>query len=143
MMSLIRRDFVVDVPLLLAWEHLSRVEKWTSWAKHITNVELDPEGDLTLLSKGTFLLSNGLKTVFEMKEMDPPRNWKWVGSFLWMTIHYDHQFERVDEQHTRLIWLLDGEGLGISILGKIFARIYNRNLDRAFPNLCAEIKTLQ
>ena len=142
MLSLIRRDFVVDAPLLVAWGHLSQVEKWISWAKHITRVELHPNGDLSLQSTGAFLLSNGMKTVFEMKEMNPPRNWKWVGSFLWMTIHYDHQFERVDEQHTRLIWLVDGEGLGISIVGKIFASIYNRNLDRAIPNLSAELKAL-
>ena len=142
MMSLIRREFVVDAPLLLAWEHLSRVEAWPSWAKHITRAELNPTGGLSLQSKGSFLLSNGMKSVFEMKEMHPPRNWKWVGPFLWMTVHYDHQFERVDEHHTRLIWLIDGEGFGVSIFGKIFASIYNRNLDRAIPNLIAEIKAL-
>jgi hypothetical protein len=33
MKVLIRREFIVDVPVERAWEHLARVEAWPSWAK--------------------------------------------------------------------------------------------------------------
>jgi hypothetical protein len=38
MIELVRRDFVVDVPLQDAWNRLSLVEDWPSWAKHIKAV---------------------------------------------------------------------------------------------------------
>jgi hypothetical protein len=38
MIELVRRDFVVDVPLQVAWNRLSLVEDWPSWAKHIKAV---------------------------------------------------------------------------------------------------------
>ena len=143
MPTLIRREFIVDAPLGTAWHHLTQVERWTSWAKHIKRVELVPQGELTPASKGIFRLANGIKSVFSMTEMNALRNWKWVGSFLWLTIHYDHRFEAVNKQQTRLVWIVDVEGFGASIFGKIFAAIYNRNLDRAIPNLINEMKTFQ
>src|SRR5262245_44658550 len=44
MVTLIQRAFVVDVPLLRAWEHLARVEQWPSWAAHIKRIDLRPPG---------------------------------------------------------------------------------------------------
>ena len=95
MIELIRRELTVDAPLAAAWHHLAEVEPWPSWAKHINHVELTPKGELTLQSKGTFHLRNGFKSQFRMTEINPSRNWKWVGPFLWLMVHYDHQFEEV------------------------------------------------
>ena len=41
-------------------------------------------------------VDDGVKPVFRVTEFDPPRNWKWVGAFLWLTVIYDHQFEPLD-----------------------------------------------
>lgn len=142
MLTLIRREFTVDVPLETAWNYLAQVEQWPSWAKHIKFVTLAPKGELTLQSKGAFHLANGIKSEFRMAELNPPRNWKWVGPVLWLMIHYDHQFEAIDRQRTKLIWIVSAEGFGASIFGKFFAAIYGRNLNRAIPNLIAEMKRL-
>lgn len=93
MIEFIRRRFVVDVPLAVAWQHLALVEQWPSWAKHIKSVDLDPRGELTKATVGEFHLQNGLRTSFRMVEINAPQNWKWIGPFLWLTIHYDHRFE--------------------------------------------------
>jgi hypothetical protein len=61
MITLLQREFTVDLPLLRAWDHLACVEQWPSWAKHIRQVDLQPPGELGLRSTGRMLLTNGLK----------------------------------------------------------------------------------
>ncbi|MGH7495482.1 MAG: SRPBCC family protein [bacterium] len=142
MITLIRREFVVEAPLETAWRHLAQVERWPTWAKHIKHVELSPAGELTPASRGLFRLSIGIKSEFRMAEMKVPRHWKWSGPFLWLTIHYDHQFEALDHRCAKLIWIVEAEGFGALIFGSVFALVYNRNLDRAIPRLQAEMKLL-
>ena len=60
--TLINRDFVVDAPLRLAWQHLSEVERWPSWASHIRRVEFDPEGVHDAGSAGRFHLASGVSS---------------------------------------------------------------------------------
>jgi hypothetical protein len=143
MLESIRREFVVDVPVSTAWGHLAQVERWPTWAKHIKRVELNPRGELTLSTVGSFHLTNGVKSNFKMTELNPLQNWKWVGPFLWLMVHYDHQFEKVDEQRTKLVWTVGAEGFGVSIFGRLFAAIYNGNLDKAIPHLINEINALK
>lgn len=141
-MQLIHRQFVVDAPLDQAWAYLAQVEQWISWAKHIRQVQLTPGGEVNAVTVGVFSLSNGLRSTFRMVEFNPGRNWKWVGDFLWLTLYYDHQFEAVGKRQTRMTWDVDAEGAGVGIFGRLFAIIYNRNLNRAIPNLIAEIKAI-
>lgn len=139
MFNLVHREFEVNVAADAAWKHLAQVEAWPSWAKHIRRVQLTPAGNLTPQSSGRFDLSNGIQSTFKMVEMDYPQHWKWIGRFLWMMVHYDHRFEPVDDHHSRLIWIVEAEGLGVSIFGRLYGVVYNRNLDRAIPNLVAEL----
>jgi hypothetical protein len=136
--TLLQRTFVGNAPLSVAWAHLSRVEDWPSWATHIRRVRLDPPGELTASSRGHFLLRGGIRSTFAMTEFDAPTGWTWVGRFLWLTIHYDHRFEPLDDRRTRLVWTVATEGR-VGVLGRIFAAVYGRNLDRAIPNLRREL----
>jgi hypothetical protein len=73
-------------------------------------------------------------------EFNPPRNWKWVSAFLWLTVSYDHQFLPRDAANTTMVFIVEAEGFGKGILGRIFARIYRRDLERAVPLLIAKIE---
>jgi hypothetical protein len=143
LLDLIQREFEVDIPLATAWRHLAQVEQWPTWARHIKHVELNPKGELMLSTVGSFHLANGMKSDFKMTEINPSRNWKWVGLFLWLVVHYDHRFERMDERRTKLTWLVSAEGFGVSVLGRVFAAIYNSNLDKAIPRLINEMNALK
>ena len=143
MLLLLRREFEVNVSLVMAWKHLAKVEQWPTWAKHIKSAELQPKGELTLATVGRFRLTNGVKSAFKMTEINPFQNWKWVGPFLWLVVHYDHQFERIEERRTKLIWSVSADGFAVSILGRLFAVIYNRNLDNAIPCLIGEMNALK
>src|SRR5438876_11318248 len=140
MVTLIQREFTVGVPLQRAWDHLARVEQWPSWAPHIKKIELQPPGVLGPESTGVIHLANGMKPVFRVTEFNPPRKWKWVGAFLWLTVIYDHRFEPLDAEHTKVIFVIEAKGFGASILGRLFAWIYRRNLERAVPLLIAEME---
>jgi hypothetical protein len=139
MAVLIRREFTVNVPPAAAWRHLAQVERWPTWAKHIKRISVEPAGELTGESVGAIHLTNGAKSTFRMTEFNPFRNWKWTGPFLWLTVHYDHIFEPRDNGGTKLIWIVEAEGFGVSIFGKIFAAAYRRNLDAAILRLITEI----
>jgi len=137
--ELVRREFTVDVPLPRAWDHIANVEAWTSWAKHIKHVTLEPPGPLTDQSTGSFRLAGGVRLTFRMEIYDPPTLWQWVGGSLTVDEHYDHRFEPIDEDHTRLVWTVVAEGPGAGSLGRVFRAIYARNLDRTVPNLRTEL----
>jgi len=140
MIELVAREFTVDVSLDDAWDHLARVERWPSWAKHIKRVVLEPPGPLTDASSGAFRIAGGVRSTFRMEIYDPPRRWQWVGDFLTTKVHYDHRFEPVTSDRTRLIWTVAAEGAGSATLGRMFGAIYARNLDKAIPNLQAELR---
>ena len=50
-----------------------------------------------------------------------------------MRVHYDRRFEPVDEERSRLTWIVVADGLGAATLGRLFGALYARKLDRAIP----------
>ena len=140
MQRLVDKLFTVRAPLEFAWDHLAEVEKWPSWAKHIRSVEKVPPGPLCAASHGVLHLSNGIKTTFRMTEFEPPRHWKWVGSFLAVEVEYDHIFTANGPTQTTVRFVVDAEGWSLPLVGGIFGRVYRRNLDRAVPLLVQEIE---
>src|SRR6266581_2305567 len=139
MVTLLQREFTVNLPLQRAWDHLARVEQWPSWAPHIKKIELQPPGELGPRSTGVLHLTNGMKPAFRVTEFNPPRNWIWVGKFLWLTVIYDHQFEELDAGHTNLTFIVRATGFGASVLGPLFAKFYRGSLEKAIPLLVAEM----
>jgi hypothetical protein len=139
MVTLVQREFTVNVPSQFAWDYLARIEQWPSWAPHIKQIELHPPGNVGPQSTGVIHLTNGMKPVFEVTEYNPPGNWKWVGAFLWLTVVYDHLFEPLDVEHTKLTFIVEAKGFGASVLGRPFAWIYRRNLGKAIPLLIAQM----
>jgi len=135
LIRLLERQFDVPVPLTEAWRTLARVEDWPRWAPHIRSIELTPPAELRADSAGCIRLRNGVRSTFRMTEFRPGVSWKWVGPFLWLTVHYDHRFEAIAPSRTRLNWTVDAEGFGVSVFGRLFAAVYSRNLDRAIPSL--------
>jgi hypothetical protein len=136
---LLRREFMVELPVEEAWRHLARVEQWPSWAKHIKQVEMQPPGELGLGSTGHMVLTNGLRPAWKVREFDPYRNWKWIGGFLWLTVYYDHRFEALSPTQTKITFELEAKGFGTSVLGRLFAKIYSKTLDRAIALLVQEM----
>src|SRR5262245_34050295 len=120
MVTLIVREFIVNAALDRAWEHLTHVTQWPSWARHIKRIELEPRGELGPMSTGALHLTNGLRPAFRVTEFNPPRNWKWVGGLLWLTVTYDHRFESLDAKRTKLVFIIQASGLGASVLGRPF-----------------------
>jgi hypothetical protein len=136
---LLRREFTVELPLEKAWQHLACVEQWPSWAKHIKQVEVQPRGELGLGSTGRMVLTNDLKPAWKVTEFNPYRNWKWIGDFLWLTVYYDHRFEVLSPTRSKITFVLEAKGFGQSVLGRVFAKIYSKTLDRAIALLVQEM----
>jgi hypothetical protein len=75
-----------------------------------------------------------------MTRLEPPDRWLWVGSFLWLTVRYDHVLEALAPDSTRIRFVVEVEGAGAGSLGRLFRAVYARNLDRAIPNLVREMQ---
>ena len=142
MKVLINRSFTVPVSVETAWHHLAKVEEWHTWAKHIKRIERESNTPLSANSKGKIYLKPGITSTFEMVEFNQYKNWKWVGPFLWLTVHYDHTFRRISDHETEMTFQVAADGLGESILGILFATIYNQNLNVAIPNLIGEYQSI-
>jgi Polyketide cyclase / dehydrase and lipid transport len=141
MLTLIDRQFIVNVSVDKAWQYLARLDLWPTWAHHIKRIEVDPPGELRPQSSGVIYLSNGLKSTFRMMEFNSYRNWKWAGPFLWLTIRYDHRFESLNSHQTKLRFVLEASGFGVGFFGRLFARIYRRNLEKAIPLLVSQVES--
>jgi len=135
MVTLIDREFTVNVTRERAWDYLARLDLWPTWAPHIKYIATQPQGELRPNSSGVIHLANGMKSTFKMEEFNPPHNWKWFGPFLWLTVHYDHRFESVNSNQTRVRFVLDANGFGVGFFGRLFAMIYRRNLEKSIPLL--------
>jgi hypothetical protein len=140
MITLLTRQFTVDRPLEQAWQHLARAERWPTWARHIRQVELQPPGEVGPTTLGRLTLSNGVKSALTMTEFNPPRNWKWAGRFLWLTVSFDHRFEELNPMQTQLTWIVEAKGFGVSVFRRFLAKFYGQNLDRAIPFLVGEMQ---
>jgi hypothetical protein len=57
-------------------------------------------------------------------------------------MEYDHRFEPLGDDKTKFTWIIEGEGIGASTIGRVFAWQYKRNLDNAIPLLQHEISNL-
>ena len=139
-MRLLERRFRVRVALEEAWAHVAKVTEWPTWARHIRRIDLTPAGPLTSQSEGTILLRNGIRSTFRMMELNPGANWRWAGPFLWLSVDYDHRFHRVAPQESEIEFLVNAEGFGVGVFGRLFAIIYAFNLDRAIPRLIVAIE---
>ncbi len=136
---LLRRTLETGATPGAAWAHLARVTDWPSWARHMKSARLDPPGPLGPGSRGVFVLKPGIPTAFAMTDWDPPRRWKWHGRFLWLHVGYDHHFEPLPGGGTRVVLEVDARGFAAGTLGRLFAFVYARNLDRALPLLAREL----
>ena len=134
------REFEVAVDTQQAWAFLEQVETWPTWASHIRKVVLSTPQQLNQQTEGSFELSNDMVTTFKMTEYNPGQNWKWVGSFWWFDVGYDHQFTLVSPNRTKMRWVVELNGFLAPIIGLIFGHIYNGNLDVAIPRLQEQIK---
>lgn len=139
MIRLLQRQFEVSAPLPDAWRFLARVQEWPRWAAHIRQVDVTPAGEVGPDSCGCIHLQNGIRSTFRMREFRAGKSWKWVGPFLWLTVHYDHQFDAVGPSRTRLTWVVDAEGFGAAVFGRLFAAVYSKNLDKAIPTFVSSV----
>ena len=142
MVRLLEKSFTAGVAVEAAWTHLQNVEAWPTWAKHIRKIELSPPGELAAGSRGTIHLANRIRSTFQVVELEPFVRWKWVGPFLWLAVHYDHRFRGLGPKRTELTFVVEAEGPGAAILGRPFAAVYRRNLDRAVTALVRELESL-
>jgi hypothetical protein len=142
MARLVERRFSTRAGPAATWAHLSRVTAWPSWARHIERVTLDPPGELTAGSRGRIVLRPGVPTSFAVTALEPGRSWSWRGSFLGTTLDYDHVVAAGAPGGATVTFAIDGSGPTATVVGRVFAAVYGRVLDRAIPNLVVELDGL-
>ncbi len=128
MQELLRRTFTVDEPAESVWDRLTDLGSWPQWARHIRRIESD--GRPALDGPARLRLKNGTSARVTTTRLEPGRSFYWEGKFLWMELGYDHIVEPEGEG-SRVTFVLEGGGLGVGSVGKLFTAVYGRNLDKA------------
>jgi len=132
--ELLRRDFTVDLPLDAAWRAFADVATWPTWARHLRRVSVTPPGPIGATSTGRLSFRPIGRSAFRVSACDEPNHWEWVGKVAWLTIRYDHRFA-ANGDATLMTWTVAEEGSRRSTLGRLFASVYGRLVDRAIPRL--------
>lgn len=140
MSEVVREQVIVDRSPSAAWNHLAHLENWPSWAGHIKRMEPTPRGDLTASTQVILHMRAGPRNKMIVTEYDPPHRWVWEGRSFGVTTRFEHKFEAIDENRTR-IWFLAGMSGPLSFLtGGLFGRMMHRYLTRALPKLKSEME---
>ena len=65
MVTLIDREFTVNVSRERAWDYLARLDLWPTWAPHIKYIATHSQSELGPNSSGVIHLANGIKSTFQ------------------------------------------------------------------------------
>ena len=136
----VHRALTVEAPLRRAWHHFNRATQWPSWHTDLKSVNVEPPGELGAQSVATLYPQKGPSTTFRMTTFVPYDHWTWVTRALWFTIEYDHRFERITDDTTRIILHIEVGGLGRSAFSRFLSGLANKILDVALPRLAEEMK---
>jgi hypothetical protein len=131
--TLLERSFEVEAPVVVVWGLLADVERWPEWAPHLRSARLE-RSPLGPDVAGRFGLRPFGTARFVMTSWQPPRSWTWQGAAFGIPIAYHHAFEPVDDKRARLTWTVELLAERVGIRARLFARIYARNVDRAWPS---------
>lgn len=132
MTTLVERTFEVGVDRATAWSLLAMVERWPEWAPHIKQAKL-AGGTLGPTSTGSFSFRPAGSGAFAMTSWKPPLRWTWSGKALGLPIEYHHTFDELGDNRSRLVWTVELVDATPSLRSALFARVYSRNIDRAWP----------
>jgi len=140
MKRLLERTFVVEAAAERAWAELVEAERWPRWAQHLGRVQVTPPGPVGPGSSATLRLKNHTKASVRVTEFQDGRRFRWEGSFLWLSLGYDHLVRTDEAGRVSITFIVDGAGVGVDTIGSLFASIYARQLDRAIPRLQALLR---
>jgi hypothetical protein len=135
MKRLLERTFGVEAAAERAWAELVAAEQWPKWAHHLHSVQVTPPGPVGPASSATLKLTNHTRATVRVTEFQDGRRFRWEGPFLWMGLGYDHLVTTDDTGRVSITFTVDAAGLGVDMIGPLFAGIYARSLDRAIPRL--------
>ncbi len=108
------------------------VDRWPEWAPHIKQATLD-DGALGPQSFGRFSFRPMGSGSFAMTDWEPPSRWTWSGTALGLPVRYHHSFEELEANRSRLVWTVELATTKPGFRSALFARVYSRNIDRAWP----------
>ena len=141
MKRLLERTFAVEAAAERAWAELVAAEQWPKWARHLRSVQVTPPGPVGSASSATLKLTNHTTATVKVTEFQEGRRFRWEGSFLWLSLGYDHLVTTDDTGRVTITFTVDAAGPGVTTIGPLFASIYARNLDRAIPRLQALMRS--
>lgn len=135
-----REQVVVERSPSEAWDHLTRLEAWPSWAGHIRAMQPEPAGELTESTTVVLHMRHGPRVRMVVTEYEPPHGWVWEGRSFGTTTRFEHRFDRVAHDRTRIWFLAWMDGPVADLAAWVFGRVMHRNLSVALPRLKSEME---
>ncbi|MCC7009179.1 MAG: hypothetical protein IT184_10205 [Acidobacteria bacterium] len=133
-----RRQIVADVGRDVTWTHFNEIGEWKSWLGEAGA----PTATSTSVAGPDTVATFAGGVTFRMTQFEPPSHWMWTGKMGWLTVDYDHVFEPLGPQRTRIVFHQTVRGFGndaaaLLIRGLTAAMGHQAALDRLASELNA------
>lgn len=114
-----RDDVLIAAPLDVVWGLTVDVESWPELTPTITSVRRLDAGELRLGSQARIVQPRQRPAVWTVTEFEPHRRFAWGTTVLGVRMVGTHVLEPTDDGGTRNTLLLDLDGFGAGLLGRI------------------------
>src|SRR4029453_4148016 len=138
---LLERTFDVEAPAERAWAELVAAEEWPRWARHLASVQVTPPGPGGPASSATLRLTNRTTASMRVTDSQDGGRFGWGGAVLGRGLGYAHLVTPDEAGRVQITFTVEGAGVGVTTIGRLFAGVYARNLDRAIPRLQALLRS--
>ncbi|MEO1059635.1 MAG: SRPBCC family protein [Actinomycetota bacterium] len=136
MKQLLERTFPVETTPARAWEVVADAEHWPVWARHLRKVETTPPGPVRPGSTAVVFLRDFTQARVAVTRYVEGESFRWDGHFLWLRLGYDHAVHAsLAGGWPEVRFTVWGDGIGAGSIGRVFAWVYARRLDRQIPRL--------
>jgi hypothetical protein len=134
-MVTVERSAIIRTPPDRVWAAYVDLSGWLAWNPHMRELGLLTEGSLAVGSRARLVLKTGLRSSWEVTELNPGRSFAWVANLVpGLRLAFDHIVEPA-EGGSRAILRIDASGPVAVVAGPVLRLIYARNLDHSLAAL--------
>lgn len=134
-MPAVERSAIIKAPPEQVWAAYLDLAGWLAWNPHMRQLRLLTEGPLAVGSRARLVLKTGLRSTWQVTELNPGRSFAWAASLVpGLRLVFDHVVEPA-EGGSRAILRIDASGPVAVVAGPVLRLVYARNLDHSLAAL--------
>ena len=134
-MPAVERSAIIKTPPERVWAAYLDLTGWLAWNPHMRELRLLTEGPLAVGSRARLVLKTGLRSTWEVTELNLGHSFAWTASLApGLRLVFDHVVEPLDGG-SRAVLGIEASGPVAVVAGPVLRFVYARNLDHSLAAL--------